>query len=155
MTAPDTSPEAVEQSAFNLDESAKVHDSRGNAATAQTFTECAALLRALSGELARARECASQPIPIGVGAVRIAICSSSDDQLKVARELVIYDDGAGTVPVGTDLPEHRGKLVPEVGSILARLRILDANGARALAEDLNTVIENARRADAPQGPSHG
>jgi len=87
------------------------------------------------------------PILLGIGKIRVAICSSTDDPLHVARELVIYDDGDGPKPVGTPEPEHAGKRADQVGKVLARLRVMNAKGAMVFADDLMTVIENAARAD--------
>ena len=87
------------------------------------------------------------PILLGIGKVRVAICSDTDDPMRVARELVIYDDGDGPKPVGTPEPEHAGKRADQVGKVLARLRVMNAKGAMVFADDLMTVIENAARAD--------
>lgn len=87
------------------------------------------------------------PIEIGAGKIRVAICYDIGDPDKVLRELVIYDDGEGFKPVGTDLPEHRGKKVPDVGRVLARLHISNAEGAAVFVRDLQTVVEHARVAD--------
>lgn len=87
------------------------------------------------------------PIEIGVGKIRIATCWSDDDPQKVVRELVIYDDGGGQKSVGTLEPEHCGRRAWDVGRILARIRIVNADGAHVLLNDLQKVIENARQAD--------
>lgn len=111
--------------------------------------ECVREMRArLSREPPQPAEASGiRPIEIGVGKVRVAICYDGDDPAKVLRELVIYDDGGEYQPVGTDLPEHRGKAVPDVGRILARLRISNADGAAVFVKDLQAVIEHARVAD--------
>lgn len=88
-----------------------------------------------------------EPILLGIGKIRVAICSDTDDPKHVARELVIYDDGDGPKPVGTPEPEHAGKRADQVGKVLARLRVVNAKGAMVFASDLMTVIENAARAD--------
>lgn len=88
-----------------------------------------------------------EPILLGIGKIRVAICSGTDDPKHVARELVIYDDGEGPKPVGTPEPEHAGKRADQVGKVLARLRVVNAKGAMIFASDLMTVIENAARAD--------
>ena len=92
----------------------------------------------------------SNSIPVGVGAIAVAIAYAADDPLKVKREVVIYRPDKRR-PVGDAFPEDVGKSTEDL-EVLCRLRVA-GHGVHVLIDAIRTAAENLAFAEIREGRS--
>lgn len=87
-----------------------------------------------------------EPIEIGAGKVQVGLVFDPQDERETLRELAIMDMNH-TGELGAYTERWKGQSIVDAGTVLARIRIVNADGAFVLMEELQKAINNARAAD--------